>query len=75
MATIKQLADGRWEATGDAVRGPNGERRQFRRRFPTRRAATLGAAKLELEAEEAKKSTSNGLTLSAHCESWLGTAT
>ena len=72
MATIKHLANGRWEATGDAVRGPNGKRRQFRRRFPTRRAATLGAAKLELEAEEAKKSTSNGLTLSAHCESWLG---
>ena len=71
MAMVRQLADGRWEATGEAARGPNGKRHQFRRRFTTKRAATLGAAKLELEAEEAKKSASNGLTLSEHCESWL----
>ena len=71
MATIKQKPSGRWEAVVEAGRGPNGQRQQLRRRFATKRQATLGAAQLEVEAAAAATTAGESPTLSNYCDWWL----
>ena len=71
MATIRQVPNGRWEAVVEAGRGDNGRRRQYRRRFATRREATAGAARLELEAADATATSRAGPTVADHCTRWL----
>ena len=67
MATIRQVPNGRWEAVVEAGRGDDGRRRQYRRRFDTRREATAGAAHLELEAADATAASRVGPTVADHC--------
>ncbi len=71
MATIRQVSNGRWEAVVEAGRGDDGRRRQYRRRFATRREATAGAAHLELEAADATAASRVGPTVADHCARWL----
>ena len=71
MGAIRRLPNGKWEAVVEAGRGNNGRRRQFRRRFGTKRQATAGAARLELEAAAALKASRAGPTVSGHCTEWL----
>ena len=71
MATIRQVPNGRWEAVVEAGRGDDGRRRQYRRRFATRREATAGAAHLELEAADATAASRAGPTVADHCARWL----
>ena len=55
----------------EAGRGDDGRRRQYRRRFATRREATAGAAHLELEAADATAASRAGPTVADHCARWL----
>lgn len=71
MTTVKRVRGGKWEVLIEAGRHPNGRRHQLRRRYPDRRAALEGAARLALEAAEASEAACAGPTLSTHCESWL----
>ncbi len=71
MATIRKVPNGRWEAVVEAGRGDNGRRRQYRRRFATRREATAGAAHLELEAADGTAASRVGPTVTDHCTRWL----
>ncbi|SVD45436.1 uncharacterized protein METZ01_LOCUS398290, partial [marine metagenome] len=71
MATIRQLPNGNWEAFGEAGRDSEGRRRQYRRQFDTKRAATREVARMELEVAAAAKAAGVGPTLSEHCEWWL----
>ena len=71
MGAIRRLPNGKWEAVVEAGRDNNGRRRQFRRRFGTKREATAGAARLELEAAAALKASRAGPTVSGHCTEWL----
>ena len=43
MGAIRHLPNGKWEAVVEAGRDNSGRRRQFRRRFGTKREATAGA--------------------------------
>ena len=71
MATIRQLSNGKWEAFGEAGRDSEGRRRQFRRQFDTKRAATREVARMELEVAASAKAAGVGPTLSEYCNRWL----